>query len=205
MPSPFCGSTANTADYTFACWRGPIGVGIIETMSCELIRLHRAFELGELEAIRRGMNDPPEFPNARGPLGVGHIVLEYAIYHSPMSLICTLLDLDADPNYDDHAGFPSLIATLSTTRPDRLDVLALLLERGADPDQRGLNDWTPLMYAATLGDVAAIRLLLQYGANVNLRTRIDDYETAEEIASAGGHEDARRALQSARSDDKTRP
>jgi hypothetical protein len=38
-------------------------------------------------------------------------------YHSPISFIRTLLDIGADPNPIDHAGFPPLIAALSCSRP----------------------------------------------------------------------------------------
>ncbi|MBR1283037.1 hypothetical protein JQ597_13405 [Bradyrhizobium sp. AUGA SZCCT0177] len=67
------------------------------------------------------------------------------IYWSPLAFIETLLDCGANPNYPDRGGFPSLIAALSTDRPDRLELLRLLLSRGADTAQRGSNDWTPLL------------------------------------------------------------
>ena len=70
-----------------------------------------------------------------------------------------------------------MIAALSTERQDGLVVAALLLERGADIQQRGINDHTPLHYAATAGDTAAVDLLLAGGADPNARTRIDDYAT----------------------------
>ena len=77
----------------------------------------------------------------------------------------TLLELGADPNYGDHAGFPALIAALSSDRADRYELLELLLSFGADPGQRGLNDWTPLHYAAAHDDVEGIKLLLARGAD----------------------------------------
>ena len=78
-------------------------------------------------------------------MGGGEIILEYAIYHSPLAFIRRLLELGADPNYGDHAGFPSLIAALSCgARKDRDEILELLLANGADIQQRGMNDYTPL-------------------------------------------------------------
>ena len=144
--------------------------------------LHAAYVEGDLEALKAALGNPPDFPNNRGPRGVGEVILEYAIYHSPLTFIRTLLERGADPNYGDHAGFPSLIATLSTERPDMLEVVALLLDSGADIQQRGINDHTPLHYAATAGDTAAIDLLLARGADPNARTRIDDYATPLEEA-----------------------
>ncbi len=69
--------------------------------------IHDAYKRGELEALKAALGDPPDFPNSRGPRGVGEIILEYAIYHSPLPFIQTLLDLGADPNaktnIDDYA------------------------------------------------------------------------------------------------------
>ena len=78
------------------------------TAPCDEIELHEAYKRGDLQAVKALLGDPPDFPNCRGPYGVGEIILEYAIYHSPLDFIRRLLDLGADPNYEDHAGFPSL-------------------------------------------------------------------------------------------------
>jgi ankyrin repeat protein len=126
------------------------------------------------------------------PLAVGPI-LTYAIYWSPLTFIEELLALGADPNCHDNDGFPPLIAALCKTNPqpgskprnDVVDVIARLLDAGADPNQRGINDWTALMMAVVETNVEAVRLLLARGADPELRTRIDDYETALDIAKAG--------------------
>jgi ankyrin repeat protein len=109
----------------------------------EALAIHDAYQRGDLEALKRLLDDPPDFPNCRGPAGVGEIILEYAIYHSPLAFVRTLLEQGADPNWPDHAGFPSLIATLSTDRPDRYRLVELLLASGANIQEHGINDWTP--------------------------------------------------------------
>ena len=140
--------------------------------------IHEAFVRGELKVLRSLLGDPENFPNCPGPPGFCDNILEYAIYHSPISLIRALLELGADPNYQDPAGFPSLIATLSALdSASRYEVLQLLLEFGADVQERGHNDYTPLHYAANLQDIQAMEILLAHGADLNARTRIDDYAT----------------------------
>ena len=158
----------------------------------ESLTIHDAYKRGDLEALKTLLGDPPDFPNCRGPRGAGEIILEYAIYHSPLSFIRKLLELGADPNYGDHAGFPSLIATLSRSdRPDTCEVLELLLSFGADIQQRGHNDYTPLHYAANLQDIRAMELLLAHGADLNARTHIDDRATPlEEIEMLGREQSA---------------
>ncbi|MDX8480962.1 ankyrin repeat domain-containing protein [Mesorhizobium sp. VK24D] len=148
-----------------------------------------AFKAGDFEALGKALGGSARWFDERMPfeLGLGH-PLEYAIYWSPIALIATLLDAGSNPNYEDHAGFPSIIAALSTERPDRLEIVRILVEHGADPNMRGVNDWTPLHYAVSRRDAEAVRLLLASGGDPSLRTSIDDYETALEGAEQAGFE-----------------
>ena len=159
-------------------------------------RIDDAFKADDLAALRAAVEDTVEnagaFPNNPMPLGIGPI-LTYAIYWSSLGFIEELLAIGADPNGHDNDGFPPLIAALSKTNPhpgstprsDVVGVIARLLDAGADPNQRGINDWTALMMAVVETNVEAVRLLLARGADPALRTRIDDYETALDIAKAG--------------------
>ncbi|WP_409757114.1 ankyrin repeat domain-containing protein [Aestuariivirga sp.] len=145
------------------------------------------FREGDAARLAAALGGSPRWFDEPMPheLGLGH-PLEYAIYWSPVSFIEALISLGSSPNYVDDAGFPSLLATLSTTRVDRLAILELLLAHGADPNQRGINDWTPLHWAAGHGDGDAVKLLLKHGADPGQRTRIDYYETPEEEAWRAG-------------------
>jgi ankyrin repeat protein len=155
-------------------------------------KIDAAFRAGDLAALRAAVEDPAVVPNgAAMPLAIG-LCLEYAIYHSPVAFIRTLLEIGANPNPErgDHIGFPPLIAALacsrsqpgSPARPDVLDIMKLLLKFGADPNQRGINDYTPLHMAVSEHNLAAVRLLLDAGADPELRTRVDEYETPREMA-----------------------
>jgi ankyrin repeat protein len=151
--------------------------------------IDEAFKAGDSAALAVALGGSARWFDERMPfeLGLGH-PLEYAIYWSPAAFITALLDAGSNPNYEDPAGFPSIIAALSTERPDRLDVIHILLEHGADPNMRGVNVWTPLHYAVSRRDAEAIHLLLLSGADPSLRTRIDDYETPLEGAEEAGFE-----------------
>src|SRR3982750_2727168 len=120
--------------------------------------------------------------------------LVYAIYHSPLSFVGKLLELGADPNGPVNDGFPPLMAVLTCARDqpgtkrrnDVHEILRLLLSYGADPNGRGINDWTPLHLAVAARDVLAIHLLLESGADPELPTRIDDGESPLGIAQRSG-------------------
>jgi ankyrin repeat protein len=156
-------------------------------------KIDAAFRAGDLAALRAAVDEPDDVPNGPMPLSIGPC-LEYAIYHSPLAFIRTLLEIGADPNPASPTGFPPLIAALSCSRshpgaparPDVLDILKLLLSFGADPNQRGLNDYTPLHMAVSERNLAALKLLLDMGADPCLRTRIDDYETPRDMAEQAG-------------------
>jgi ankyrin repeat protein len=132
---------------------------------CERHRLFQAidssFKAGDFDRLAQALGGSPRWFDEPMPfeLGLGH-PLEYAIYWSPLAFIERLIEAGSGVNYGDNAGFPSLIAALSTKRADRLDIVRLLVRSGADPTRRGINDWTPLHYAASTRDLPAIRLLL---------------------------------------------
>lgn len=166
-----------------------------------LQRIDAAFREGSLDALLESVDDPSAVPNGQMPLAIG-TCLVYAIYHSPLSFIETLLELGADPNAPADDGFPPLIAALSctrqapgaTSRSDVDEILRLLLARGADPNQRGINDYTPLHMAVAEHNLRAIHILLDKGADPERRTRIDDCETPLEMATAAGRTDIAAVL-----------
>lgn len=156
-------------------------------------RVDAAFRAGDLAALRSAVEDPAVVPNGPMPLAIGPC-LAYAVHHSPIQFVRTLVGIGAELSPEVHDGFPPVFAALSSlrsrpgspARTDALDVLALLLEAGADPNQRGLNDWTPLHMAVAERRIEAVRLLLDAGADPRLRTRIDDGATPRDDAEAAG-------------------
>ena len=164
-------------------------------------RVHDAFRDGDLEALRAAVGDPAAVPNGRMPGTIGSCLV-YAIYHSPLAFIRTLLEMGADPNAPVDDGFPALIAALSCTREvpgatrrtDVDDIVRLLLSFGADPNRRGINDYTPLHMAVAERNALAVQTLLDSGADPELRTRIDECETPLEMAESAGLADIAATL-----------
>jgi uncharacterized protein len=138
---------------------------------------------------------PEEFKAAEQ--GIGTTALVFAIINSHYDLAAVLLEKGADPNVVDVAGMGPLYAAVDmnslqwvqgrpapilTDKLDAVDVVKLLLDRGASPNARlkraplkrhhdagtTLNlgqGTTPLMRAARTNDVAVMRLLLDKGAD----------------------------------------
>ena len=162
-------------------------------MPTEFRRIDEAFRKGDLDGLRAAVDDPAVIPNGRMPITIGSCLV-YAIYHSPLPFIRTLLEIGADPNAPSDLGFPPLIAALSCSRDaagskrrtDVDQILRLLLSFGVDPNQRGINDYTPLHMAVAERNATAVQILLEGGADPELRTRIDDYETPLGMAQAAG-------------------
>ena len=158
---------------------------------CERAKLFKAiddaFRAGDFEGLGLALGGSERWVDEKMPfeLGLGY-PLEYAIYWSPVTFIEKLIKAGSNPNYGDDGGFPSIIAALSTNRGDKMEIVQVLLNYGADPDRRGVNDWTPLHYAVSIRDLIAMSLLLASGADPRLRTRIDDYSTALEEAEQAG-------------------
>jgi hypothetical protein len=151
-----------------------------------------AFRRGDLAALRATV-DADAIPNGRLPDGIGSCLV-YAIYHSPLAFIRELLAIGADPRAPADDGFPPLIAAIRCTRAsaggrrrtDLDEIVRLLLTSGADANQRGVNDYTPLHMAVAERNLLAVQRLLDAGADPLLRTRIDDCETPAEMARSAG-------------------
>ena len=103
---------------------------------------------------------------------------------------------------------PFLVGAGASPPPDpvieaarRGDVVALerLLEQGADANSARGDGMTALHFAAELGHVEAVRILLQAGADVAAGTRIGHY-TPLHLASRGGHVAVAKSLLEAGAD-----
>src|SRR4029453_1405306 len=93
-------------------------------------RLDAAFRRGDVAALRAELGDPDGFPNLLAHPAMGTCGT-YAIYHSPIDAIRTLLELGGNPNAPADDGFPPLIAAItclgsgpgSPARPDAHPVI----------------------------------------------------------------------------------
>ena len=87
----------------------------------------------------------------------------------------------------DHVDSVDQTALVAAAGKNHLDVVRVLLERGADPNRPDPAGWTPLIHATYFGSsLELISLLIEKGANLNAQN--DRGVTALYLAAAGGHE-----------------
>ncbi len=118
--------------------------------------------------IARQLLDAGADPDLANELGIGPLWL--AIQAHSADMVELLLDNGADPNIARESGESPLMAA---ARSGQIDVMELLLDRGADANacEKKFGQ-TALMWAA--GNPAAVRLLVQHKADVQVDTRAWD-------------------------------
>jgi ankyrin repeat protein len=104
--------------------------------------------------------------------------LSAAIKKADIESVRTLLKGGAPVKTTDRSGFMPLVsaAIVAGRQPQALEIIDLLLAAGADIEQEGPTDITPLYAAVTNGPPAVVTHLLDKGANVN--AQVGDGRTA---------------------------
>ena len=74
------------------------------------------------------------------------------------------------------------------------DVVATLIDLGADPSSATIDGLTGLHWAALKGDVATCRTLLEGGADVNARSIVQQNTPLHEVWNGGGQPQVARLL-----------
>jgi ankyrin repeat protein len=148
---------------------------------------HRQFE--ELSEILDG------FPEGTDDFIFNHWITNAIDCGSKLS-IEWMLSKGVNLDFREEDGYTPLLSAIERNAPDKYDVLELLLQHGAPVNEQGINDWTPLHMAAARNDIKALSLMLKYGADLSIKTRIDDYATPLEEARILNCEEAVRYLES---------
>lgn len=120
-----------------------------------------ALHNGDLAGFLKTVTADPQLLNARGPEGSTPFM--YATLYTNAPTLERLLKLGADANKRNDANASALMWAASD-----LEKIRVLVAHGADVNARSSDMRTPLMIAARRpGNVAAVRFLLDRGANVN--------------------------------------
>jgi ankyrin repeat protein len=147
----------------------------------------------ELEDLERELDG---FPAGEDPFIERRWIIN-AIDVGSMESIGWMLTRAVDLCFRDEEGYTPVLSALERDQDDRLELLELLLQAGAPVNLKGVNDWTPAHMAAARDDVDALRILVSHGADLSIRTEIDEYATPLEEARNLGKLNAVRYLEGA--------
>ena len=153
----------------------------------EDLTLMAAVQHGNLTAIKSLLKDNVDVNTARAD---GTTALAWAVYRADPESVELLIQSGADVNVaNDYGVTPLSLACLNSNS----GILRGLLEAGANPDQAKLTGETPLMTCTNTGDAAGVTLLLDHGADINIR-EYKGGQTALMWAAAERHAEVVRIL-----------
>ena len=111
--------------------------------------------------------------------------LDEAIRNGNATILSVLLNAGADPNSHGIGREPPLTCAILSGTSNALDIIKLLLQHGADVNASG-EHVTPALHAAVMAaPIEIVELLLRNGADVKMRSRLDN-STPIEVASRRG-------------------
>ena len=120
------------------------------------------------------------------PVGVDDYVgrhwITNAIDCGSLKSVKWILSRNVDLSFRDDEGYTPILSAIDREQPDKYEIIQLLIDHGAPINKKGINDWTPLHMSAAREDIEALKLLVRNGADLTIRTEIDDYATPLEEA-----------------------
>lgn len=151
-----------------------------------------AIHRGDIDAVKERVLSRPEFLNQRDYYN--DTPLQTAVAADNLSLVEFLLQQNADPNAEVDDGYTCLFTAIDSDEHDSIAVAKLLIGADADIHAIGTNGWTPLHMAAARGHVQKCRMLIDAGADVNRRTKIDSLKTPLMEAAFSGQPETTQLL-----------
>lgn len=155
----------------------------------EFERVFAEMRAGNIDALELLSGEIPGFPDGRDRW-VGRAWITTAIHSRSVAAVRWMLSKNVLIIFRDDEGYTVLHSCMDEPFPERLEMLSLLIEHGADVNLKGINDWTPLHMAISRGDLAALKRLLLAGADRTIKTEIDHYLDPVEEAKRIGFEKA---------------
>ena len=136
---------------------------------------------GDIEKLEEASQVIDDFPNGKDDFIQRHWITN-AIDCGCLDSVKWVLEKGVDLAFRDDEGCTPFLSAIDRDLPGKHEVIELLIEYGAPINKQGWNDWTPLHQAAVREDIRALEILVDSGADLNRKTRIDDYATPLEEA-----------------------
>jgi ankyrin repeat protein len=150
---------------------------------------------GTIEQLEELYELDDDFPGGKDDLVFEYWIINAIDYGSKLS-IKWMLNKGVNLNLLGDDGYTVLHSAIERLAEDKYEILELLLNNGAPINIQGINDWTPAHMAAAREDIRALELLVKYGADLSVRTRIDNFATPLEEANLLKCQEAVKYLES---------
>lgn len=154
--------------------------------------VHEAAAIGDVERLRTVLREDPARVSAWS--ADGFTPLHYAAFfgrpEAAQLLIEFRADIEAPARNEQFALHARPLHSAAAAR--QLEVAALLLDAGADPNATQHGGYTPLLEAAQQGNAELAELLLRKGADASVQ--LEDGRSAELLAREAGAADLGRRL-----------
>lgn len=160
---------------------------------CE--RAMKILQSGNTEQLEKLAEELPHFPECADSF-LGRPWITNAIDVGSLQAIEWMLSRGVTLDIGDDDGYTPLHSAIERENADKYQVLELLLASKAPVDKRGIHGYTPAHLAAARNDVKALKLIASYGADLSIRTIIDEDATPLEEARNRGSSDAVAYLES---------
>jgi ankyrin repeat protein len=146
------------------------------------LNLFEACAIGKVERVKSILKRKPKMLNEFAPDGFQPLGL--ASFFGHVEVVRFLLESGAEVNTLSRNGLK--VTPLNSAAAGRhYEIAMLLLERDANPNIRQEGDFVPLHSAAMNGQIEMVKILLQYGADKDLKSL--DGKTARDYALENGH------------------
>jgi ankyrin repeat protein len=138
-----------------------------------------AVEKSDLESVKQLFSEEMINPKQLIWPDSEEVPLGIAAETGSIEMVKLLLELGFDPTL--------LCPLVCAVRKQHKRIIVVLLEAGANVNELYFEKLTPLMYAAALGNLEIVKLLVEAGAAIEMKD--DDNQTALDKATSNQHDD----------------
>lgn len=165
----------------FAIYYGRKEVALLLIQSGAKVDVFIAAALNDVKRLDKALTADPDSLTAYSL--DGWTALHLAAFYRQKDAVTYLLEKGANPNLRSRNNMSNLPIHAAAAGGNR-EILAMLIDRGADINARQHGGWTPLHSSAQSGDAETVKLLLSRGAEVDAQA--ENGQTALDLAMTKG-------------------
>ena len=155
------------------------------------LELHEAAATGKLTNVQQIVESSPALANSFSPDGFPIAALAAFLGHLDVTEYLISKGADVNAISTNGTGYTALTGAVAS---GQTNIVAYLLQHGADANYRYGPGYSPLLTAAANGHLEIAKLLLTHGADAHART--EDHQDALSLAEARNHKELAEYLKS---------